>query len=839
MDFKLFGKRFKISLFSIIIFVFFLMVSVISLQVVRSKILENSHIMGQEVAARFAITETSKLKTQEMLLRSGAQNVGQLLYLKQDWTDAEMDHLLQRYAEYMESTSELDRFDMSAVINGRLVGNRLTSDAGDPTKLRWYQAAMNNKGAVAYTNLYEYGSGKAHVLTMAVRIGRSDNVLAMNLYPQQLNSLLADNKLPMHSFYYLCDPNGNIMFAINDRDLTIEAQQPYVDRIFSEIRKGMRDDGSAYIVDYEGNKRGVYYAISEKGWISIVTIPYDFLLGEYQNLLQWFILTLVLLLLLMLLLSLREYLLHKQVERGNEVVRMLGNAYMAIFRINVAKGQYAVVKVDSKLGFETKEEGSYAELLDKLVESVEADAAEEFAQTFAAGNIQKLVERKLHDFGGDFRRRFGKEYKWVSVRLLYDDKLSSGEVIMTFKEVDAEKLKELEHLQLTERALRVARQNVKSRNMFFSAMSHDMRAPLNGIIGMAELAGMNNSKPKLVEEYVQKIKSSGKQLLTLINDILEMARIDNGQVEHLQEQFAMDTTIKEISGMFEAQADLEQKNYKLELELGNELVIGDLQSLQQIMNNVLSNALKYTPAKGNITFSARRDNCTTRDKVWFTFKVQDTGYGMSEKFLEKIYRPFERDGRFGVPKVTGTGLGMTIVKSLVERLEGTIEITSKVDEGTCVTIRLPFTSVGQAPERKEAKMPKLADFAGSKVLVVDDNDINMEIISELLKMNGLNVLQAADGMQAVAVFKAEPENSISLVLMDMQMPELDGCGATRQIRALNRKDAATVPIFALTGNSGSDDVEAAMQAGMNDYMVKPVQMKQLARLMGEYLHPMQ
>ena len=835
MDFRLWGRRFKISLFSIVIFIFFLTVSVVSLQIVRTKILANSHIMGQEVAARFAITETTKLKTQETLLRSGAQNIGQLFSLKQDWTDTELDRLLQRYAEYMESTSEVDRFDMSAVVDGRLVGNRLQPDVQDATKLKWYQAAMANKGGVAYTNLYEYGSNKEHVLTMAIRIGTSNNVLAMNLYPQQLNSLLADNKLPMHSFYYLCDPNGNIMFTINDRDLTIEAQQPYVDRIFSEIRRSMGDDGTAYIIDYEGNKRGVYYTISDKGWISIVTIPYDYLLGEYQNLLQWFIITLGLLLALMMLLSLREYLLHKQVETGNEVVQMLGNTYMAIFRINIEKGQYAVVKADETLGFSPEPEGVYAKLLDKLVENVETDAAEEFADTFATENIRKLVERKLHDFGGEFRHRFGKEYKWVSVRLLYDEKLPGGEVIMTFKEVDAEKLKELEHLQLTERALRVARQNVKSRNMFFSAMSHDMRAPLNGIIGMAELAGLHNGDASLVAEYTRKIKSSGKQLLTLINDILEMARIDNGKVEHLQEQFDMKTTIQEISGIFDVQADLEKKSYELKLDVESEIVSGDLQSLQQILNNVLSNAIKYTPPKGKVTFAVQREPGTDRGKAWFTFIVRDTGCGMSQKFLEKIYKPFERDSRFGVPRVTGTGLGMTIVKSLVERLEGEITIDSQVDKGTCVTIRLPFASIGEMTEHKEAREPKLADFAGCRILVADDNQINMEIISELLQMNGLIVLEASTGQEAVDKFTASAEGAIHMILMDMQMPVLDGCDATRKIRALNRKDSATVPILALTGNSGTDDVERAMQSGMNGYMVKPVQMKQLARMMSEYL----
>ena len=179
---------------------------------------------------------------------------------------------------------------------------------------------------------------------------------------------------------------------------------------------------------------------------------------------------------------------------------------------------------------------------------------------------------------------------------------------------------------------------------------------------------------------------------------------------------------------------------------------------------------------------------------------------------------------------------MTIVKNLVERLDGTIHISSKVDEGTCVIISLPFLLAPEQPKPQIKDAPKLKDFAGCKVLVADDNDISMEIITELLTMNGLEVLAASNGREAVEQFAATPEGSLQMVLLDVQMPELDGCEAARQIRLLPRQDASTVPILALTGNSSSEDVEAAMRAGMNDYMVKPVKMKLLAKMMSEYIH---
>ena len=830
MGIKLLNKKLKISLFSVAVFIFFLVVAMGSLHVMREKILENSHIMGQEIAARFATRETARIKSQEMLLRSVAQSMGSMLRLKSNWTDQEIEQALSRFTEYMENNSEVGRFDMCAVIDGRLICSRPDRGIHGLNKVKWYQAALARKGDVAYTNLYQVEPKQGYVLTMAVRLGHGDDVLAMNLYPEQLNALLADNRLPRQSYYYLCDPNGNIMFAISDRNLSIEKQQPYVDQIFSELRQGYDD----YIIDLEGNKRGVYYTVSDKGWISVVTIPYEFLLGDYQNLLQWFVLTLAFFALLLVLLGTREHMLNKQVQNINDVVQVMSKSFLAVFRVNLRTGRYSMVKAEN-MGFEPAAEGSYSELVSQFVPLVERDAAAEFSETFSLDNIRDLVKRQIYDFGGEFRQRFGKDYKWVNVRLVWDELLGSDEAIFFFREVDAEKLKELEHMQLTERALKVARENAKSRNMFFSAMSHDMRAPLNGIIGMAELAELHKEDKNLVFDYIQKIKASGKQLLTLINDILKMARLDNGKVEHLQETFDMTQVVREIGEMFSAQAELEQKFFSLQLGLEPVNVSGDLQGLHQILNNVLSNALKYTPKGGKISFMVRREQ-DKNNRAFFSFIVQDTGCGMTDKFLEKIYTPFERDSRFGVPKVTGTGLGMAIVKSLVERLEGTIHISSKVDEGTCVLISLPFMLVPEQPKPHTKDAPKLKDFAGSKVLVDDDNDISMEIITELLTMNGLKVLPAANGREAVEQFANAPEGSVQMVLLDVQMPELDGCEAARQIRQLPRRDAASVPILALTGNSSSEDVEAAMQAGMNDYMVKPVKMKLLAKMMSEYIH---
>ena len=544
MDFKFFRNRIKVTLYSIGIFAFFLLVSLVSLYIVREKILDNSHIMGQQLAARFATRETGRIKAQEMLLRSAAQNLAHMLEMKPDMTDAELEEALTHFTDYMEKNADVGRFDMCAVVHGHLIGKRLEGQPTDVASLKWYQAALSNKSGVAYTNLYQYGKNNERLLTMAVRFS-DNNVLAMNLYPERLNGLLSDNKLPKDSYYYLCDPSGNIMFTINDRNLSIEEEQPYVDKIFKEIRDS--DSDVSYITDYEGNKRGVYYTVSEKGWISIVTIPYDFLMGDYKDLMQWFSLTLAIFLLLAAGLALREHLLNRELQSINEVIRVMSKSFLAVFRVNYVTGRYYMLKSTSPGPQEP--EGDYDELLQELIKNVEPEAAEEFATSFAREHIKNLVERHINDFGGEFRYRFGKEYRWLNVRLMRDDLLNEDEAVFFFREVDAEKQKELEHIQVTEQALQVARENAKSRNMFFSALSHDMRAPLNGIIGMAELAELHKDDCGQVKEYIRKISAAGQQLLTLINDILEMARLDNCKVEHVQETF-MIAKVDRIQAIF-------------------------------------------------------------------------------------------------------------------------------------------------------------------------------------------------------------------------------------------------------------------------------------------------
>ena len=573
-------------------------------------------------------------------------------------------------------------------------------------------------------------------------------------------------------------------------------------------------------------------------------LPDEFMVTDYHAMINGLLIIFASITAFGLYMYLRGERMTKAAESMNEVVRVMGNVYYAVYRINYEQGTYIRLKGSEHLGANTPEEGDYEYLLQKMLKYVARDTYDEFAKTFSLENIRNLVSEKIWDFGGDFQGWYGKEYRWVNIRLLCDSQLKTGEIIMCFREVDAEKRIQLEHMQITEDALESIKKTTESKSMFFSSMSHDMRTPLNGIIGLSELAGKHIDEPEKVEEYLKKINSSSKQLLSLINDILDMSKMEYGKLETNDEPFDLRASIEDYIAPLELQAHKDNKDFIYEYEVEHNLVCGDFPRIGQILNNIISNAIKYTPAKGTIAFSVKEVvHMGSVSKYQFT--VADTGFGMTDEFLQKIFVPFERDMRFGARKAMGTGLGMTIVKNLVTQMNGDITINSEVNKGTCVIITLPLNLQGECKKCGElCKLgvikPKLTDgetvdFTGHKILVAEDNEINMEIVTELLSMKGIEVIQAWNGREAVEAFEKSAIGEISLVLMDMQMPEMDGCEATQAIRSLKRGDASRVPIIAVTANAFAEDISATTAAGMNAHISKPINFKALEKTMAEFI----
>ena len=431
----------------------------------------------------------------------------------------------------------------------------------------------------------------------------------------------------------------------------------------------------------------------------------------------------------------------------------------------------------------------------------------------------------IADHGGDYQRRFGDTYRWVNIRTLYNPELIRDEVILCFRDVDAEKRREMQHTIILQEALDEARKSTKAKAEFFSRMSHDMRTPLNAIIGCCSLAEKSheaNDKGK-VWEYIKKIEFSGNQLLGLINDILELSRMEAGKNNLDQRELDLGQLLTNIADIFRDRAQEEGKTLEVSLDFRESNVVGDEKKISQIVNNLLSNAVKYSNPGDTIRLEARQFDFREHSK--YQIVVEDTGIGMSPSFLEHLFDPYSRETAFSSHPTVGTGLGMAIVKSLVQQMSGEISVDSTLGKGSRFTVTLPLKTIRKQETAKPGE-PELEavpfEWTKRRVLLAEDNALNREIAAEILRQLGAQVLTAVNGAEAVRVFRAEAPYSIDVILMDMQMPEMDGCQAAAAIRRLDRPDAAGIPMIAVTANAFAEDIDRTTKAGMNDHISKPI-----------------
>lgn len=381
---------------------------------------------------------------------------------------------------------------------------------------------------------------------------------------------------------------------------------------------------------------------------------------------------------------------------------------------------------------------------------------------------------------------------------------------------------------------RETKANLAKREFLFN-MSHDIRTPMNAIIGFTALAQTHIDDRGQVEDYLKKISVSSQHLLSLINDVLDMSRIESGKVTLEAKPVHLPELVHELRDII--QAVVSKKDLSLTLDtvgVENEDVIADPLRLEQILINVLANAVKFTPDGGQIGLWIVQKDTAPAGYADFEFHIKDNGIGMSEEFQKHIFEQFARERTSTVSKIQGTGLGMAITKSLVDMLGGRITVKSEQGKGSEFTISLRFP-IGEAKTEQTPPAAKASASAGKKLLVVEDNELNLEIASTLLKEAGFAVDTAENGKIAVEKVEAASADRYDLILMDIQMPEMDGYEATRRIRALPDAKKAALPIVAMTANAFEDDRKNALRAGMNGHIAKPLDIPKLFQVLSELL----
>ena len=371
-----------------------------------------------------------------------------------------------------------------------------------------------------------------------------------------------------------------------------------------------------------------------------------------------------------------------------------------------------------------------------------------------------------------------------------------------------------------------------AKSEFLSHMSHDLRTPINGILGMLAILEKSQDDPVRQRDCREKIRVSAEHLLSLVNDVLQMSRLESGRPAAVEEPFDLCAVLEDCIAILSPLA--QERDVLLELDtsaLRHRQVIGDPLYLKQILMSVIDNALKYNRPHGSV-FVRAEETAFREGTASCRFVIEDTGIGIGEDFKEHIFEPFTQERQDARTNYSGAGLGMSIVKRLVDQLEGTVAVDSRTGKGSVVQIALPLrVDRARGSRSEEADREERADIAGMHVLLVEDNEINCEIVEFMLRDAGAQVATANDGKAAVDAFQASGPGRFDCILMDLMMPVMSGYEAARVIRGLDRADAGTVPIIALSANAFEEDVALAKDAGMNEHLAKPVDVQRMFQLM--------
>lgn len=394
-----------------------------------------------------------------------------------------------------------------------------------------------------------------------------------------------------------------------------------------------------------------------------------------------------------------------------------------------------------------------------------------------------------------------------------------------------------EQKKVLESALERANNANNAKTIFLSNMSHDIRTPMNAILGYTSIAESSIDDKEKVLEYLKKIKKSGNHLLNLINDVLDMSRIESGKIHIQERECNLIQIIKNLADMMMPQIQAKRLNLHIDIQqLVTADVYADTLHLNQIFINILGNAIKFTEPDGNIYINVNSIPDAPDGYVCYEFIFRDTGIGMEKEFLNRLFEPFERERTLNENSLEGTGLGLSIVKRIVEVMKGTISVQSRKGKGTEFSIILKFRINYNRESNKEEEKRPLRSVNDRRILLVDDNEMNREIANIILSNIGYRVEEASDGSVAIDMLKKSKDNYFDAILMDIHMPVMDGYEATRKIRTMRRKGIRDIPIIAMTSNAFEEDKRKAIECGMNAHIAKPLQTDKLFSVLDSFLN---
>ena len=529
--------------------------------------------------------------------------------------------------------------------------------------------------------------------------------------------------------------------------------------------------------------------------------------------------------------------LGKQVEKTRQALHALGTAYYHISRLNLKTKKVELVKRSRKMEMDIKDNTAD---WDPQFEIIEGIIAEPFVQKYIDFfDIQTMAARlqNKESMSSEFKKKDGSWFLSMVVPQSYDKNGNVTSVLIANRDVTDEKMRELrQEAELREAKLKAECAN-KAKSSFLFNMSHDIRTPMNAIIGYADLASRHLKETEKLGRYLEKIQICGKELLSMLGNVLDLARIENNKVEMEYTVSNVHESFENCVTMFQQQAESKNQTLSLTEQISYPYVYMDVPHLSEVCLNIISNAIKYTNTGGTITCNVRQESCEKEDWCNMIITITDNGIGMSEEFQKRIFETFERERNSTSSHIEGSGIGMGITKKLVELMDGTIEVKSKQGEGSTFIVTIPCRKASKedALVKKNNNPRNEKCLKGVRILLVEDNEINTEIATELLTEEGCIVETANDGVACVDMIEKADADYYKMILMDIQMPVMNGYDATLAIRKMKDMKKARIPIIAMTANAFAEDRQKVLSVGMNDHVAKPVDMSILVPTMMKYL----
>ena len=528
--------------------------------------------------------------------------------------------------------------------------------------------------------------------------------------------------------------------------------------------------------------------------------------------------------------------LGKQVKKTRQALYALGTAYYHISRLNLKTGKIELVKRSRKMCMDIKDNTAD---WDPQFEVIESIIAEPFVQKYIDFFDIRTMAARLHNkesMSSEFKKKNGSWFLSMVVPQSYDKNGNVTSVLIANRDVTDEKMRELrQEEELREAKLKAECAN-KAKSAFLFNMSHDIRTPMNAIIGYADLATRHLQETEKLGRYLEEIQICGKELLSMLGNVLDLARIENNKVEMEYTVSNVRECFENCVTMFRQQAESKNQTLSLTEQIMYPYVYMDAPHLSEICLNIISNAIKYTNTGGTISCSVLQESCK-EDWCNMIITITDNGTGMSEEFQKHIFDAFERERNSTASHIEGSGIGMGITKKLIELMNGTIEVKSKQGEGSSFTVTVPCRKALKEDtlEKKNTNLHNKNCLNGVRILLVEDNEINIEIARELLTEEGCLVETANDGVACIDMIEKADADYYKLILMDIQMPVMNGYDATLAIRKMKDTKKSRIPIIAMTANAFAEDVQKVLSVGMNDHVAKPVDINILVSTMMKYL----